>query len=267
MAVSLVSYETATPWIARLLAEAATERIDIATFTDEELTALDGEDGEQVAPTPWLDTCPADHRELAASVALRGLIARGLVVRVEEHQEGDDRTVLSMPDEVLAVLAMRRSAASITIAEQRTSLGSWTRVLYRHADGLLEENVNAGGLHTFSLLPLPVAVADLARWCDPHGAAGDTDSSCQTVPLTDVARGEGIPSPLTESLVVTVLVGVGPGIGDDGEPVQTRATVYAAPGKVHVADPASEPGNLRIREASADTLHSAVNGVVEGRHA
>ncbi|MDQ1289221.1 MAG: hypothetical protein QG622_2787 [Actinomycetota bacterium] len=263
--VSLVDYETATVWIARLLAEAATERVDIAAFTDEELAALDGDRAEHVAPTPWLDALPAEQHELAASIALRGLIARGLVVRLDEHQEGD-RTVLSMPDEVLAVLAMRRTAASITIAGQQTSLGQRTRVLYRHADGLLEENVSTGGLHTFSLAPLPVAADGLAAWCDPQHVAGD-DGETSTIALADVARGEGIPSPLTASLVVTVLAGVGPEIDDDGDPVQTRVTVYATPDQVHVADPAPEPGHLRIREVSASSLRSAVEAVVAGHHA
>lgn len=261
--VSLVDYEAATPWIARMLAEATTDRVDVAAFTDEELAALDGVSAEHIAPTPWLDSCPAQQRDLAASVALRGLVARGLVACLPEQQEAD-RTILSLPDEVLAVLAMRRTAASIVIADQQTSLGRRTRVLYRHGDGFLEENVNASGLHLFSLASTALAAADLTRWCDPQQVAGDQEGTVRTIPLEEVARGEGIPSSLTASLVVSVLIGVGPTLDDNGEPVESRVTVYATCDQVSVADPAPEPGRVRIREVSAQSLHAAVDALVAG---
>jgi len=257
--VSLVDFETASPTIATLLMSAADSREVVAAFTDEELVALDGLGEEQVAPALWLDTQPADRRELAATVAMRGLIARGLVAAIDDHQEAD-RVVLSMPDEVMATLAMRRSASSILIAEQQTDSGKRARVVYVHGDlGVLEEDVNPGGLHTLSVCPLAMALDRLAEWCDLTHVAGELDGAEQHIPLIDYSSGGEVPRTLDQAKVVTVVASVTEPSGPGAEPGQGRLTVYSFDDHVKVAHRVPErPDVLAVRDVGGPSLRHAL---------
>jgi hypothetical protein len=274
--VSLVDFETASASIARLLTEAKSGPVPVAAFTDEELVALDGLEQPQVAPTLWLDTQPDQQREFAASVALRGLIARGLVARVDDDPEPpgqatgareEPRVVLSLPEEVMAVLAMRRSAATILIAEQQTNAGKRARVLYAQPElGALVEDVNTGGLHTFTVTPTAAAIDDLSRWCDPDGVAGDTDGPPQTVALADYAHGGELPAALQQALAVTVLAAVTAPPRPGAEPVQQRISLYClADHLVSAAPDPHAPGMMELARVSAASLRHRLHQLT-GEH-
>lgn len=263
--VSLAEFDSAAPWIAQLLTGAAEGRDEVAAFTDEELVALLGAGEEQIAPLLWLDQQPQAQHALAASVAMRGLIARGLVQRIDDHQE-PDRLVLSIPDEVLAVLAMRRSASAILIAERQTNAGKHARVVYQHGElGVLEENVNRGGLHTFSVAPEQLALDALAELCDPDSTAEDAvaDPELQEIALAEFAEGGKIPASLEDALAVTVIAAVTEPTVPGSEPKQDRLTVYCFADHVKVLHRSAESfGRLVIRRVSNKDLRTAVGSLL-----
>ena len=266
--ITLADFDTAAPWIAQLLTGAAEERDLVAAFTDEELVALLGVGEEQIAPLIWLDRQPRDRHAFAASIAMRGLIARGLVQRLEDHQE-PGRLVLSIPDEVLAVLAMRRTASSILIAERQTNAGKHARVIYVQGElGVLEENVNAGGLHSFSVCPERLALEDLAVLCDPDGLAGadvDLDPEEQRITLADFAQGGEVPAALEQALSVTVIAAVTEPTAAGSEPGQDRVTVYCFADQVKVLRRSAEsPDRLVIRRVDREGLRSVVGSLTGG---
>ena len=267
--ISLAEFDSAAPWIAQLLTGAAAKRDEVAAFTDEELVALLGGGEEQIAPLLWLDQQPQAQHALAASVALRGLIARGLVQRIEDQQE-PGKLVLSIPDEVLAVLAMRRSASAILIAERQTEAGKHARVIYQHGElGVLEENVNRGGLHTFSVAPEKLALDDLTVLCDPDDVAEETvaDPAREDISLAEYAEGGKIPATLEQALAVTVIAAVTEPPVPGSEPGQDRLTVYCFADHVKVLHRSPESvGRLVIRRVSSTELRAAV-GALLGRAA
>jgi hypothetical protein len=264
--ITLADFDTAAPWIAELLTRAAEERDLVAAFTDEELVALLGVREEQIAPLIWLDQQPRERHEFAASVALRGLVARGLVQQLEDHQE-PGRLVLSIPDEVLAVLAMRRTASSILIAERQTNAGKHARVIYQQGElGVLEENINRGGLHTFSVCPERLALEDLAAMCDQDAVAGadeGIDPEEQQIRLADFAQGGEIPVALDKALAVTVIAAVTEPTVPGSEPGQDRLTVYAFADHVKVLHRSAESRDrLVIRRVGRDGLRTAVGSLI-----
>jgi hypothetical protein len=262
--VSLAEFDSAAPWIAQLLTGAADRRDEVAAFTDEELVALLGAE-EQIAPLLWLDQQPPAQHAMAASVAMRGLIARGLVQRIDDHQE-PDKLVLSIPDEVLAVLAMRRSASAILIAERQTNAGKHARVIYQHGElGVLEENVNRGGLHSFSVAPEQLALDALAELADPDDVAEETvtDPEQQEIALTDFAEGGEIPAALEKALAVTVIAAVTEPPVPGSEPGQDRLTVYCFADHVKVLHRSAESfSRLVLRRVGREDLRTAVGSLL-----
>ena len=246
--------------IAALVAEGATGPSEVAAFTDEELTALDGA-REPVAARPWWESRPAAEQVTAVTVALRGLVARGLVIRLDEHQDGQERLVLSLPDEVAAVLEMRRRAAAIVLAERRTAAGKHFRYLYLHGDAALQESVNPGGLHTFTVLAGQASAADLACWCDPGAAAG-RDGAAEEVALSEIAAGRELPGMASEALATTVVIAIGPALRADGEPVQARLSVPARRARVVGGSSRWLPGHLTVREVSGATLAGLLRDLI-----
>jgi hypothetical protein len=263
--ISLADFDSAAPWIAQLLTGAADQRDEVAAFTDEELLALLGSGEEQIAPLLWLDQQPQTQHTFAAAIAMRGLIARGLVQRIEDHQE-PDKLVLSIPDEVLAVLAMRRTASAILIAERQTAAGKHARVVYQHGElGVLEENVNRGGLHTFSVAPEQLALDDLADLCDPDGMAEEAvgDPEKEDISLAEYAEGGKIPATLEQALAVTVIAAVTEPPVPGSEPGQDRLTVYCFADHVKVLHRSPQSiGRLVIRRVSRKDLRAAVGSLL-----
>ena len=245
--------EGVTAAVAAILEQGARGRSELAAFTDEELQSLDGE-LEPVAAQPWLSEQSDEQKDFAIAVALRGLIARGLVVRLDADQGPDpERLMLSVPEEILALLRTRRQAEAIVLGERRTAVGTHHRYLYRHGNVAVEESINPGGLHSFAVAPLAELANDLAQWCDPESVAC-RDGVEQHVSLTSIAAGEDMPGPIEEARVVSVLIAVGPDFNGSGEPSQKRVSVYIGDGKLFVAETGRKSGYLTVREVSETTL-------------
>jgi hypothetical protein len=212
---------------------AADGRVVVIALTDEELTALDGPEADQVAPRPWYDAQDDATRETACVVALRGLAARGIALPSQVLPNGDVNVAL--PDDVHAALAMRRAASVIVVAHQQVHAGMQARVLYGQGPRVvLEEHVTGGGLHTFSVAPRHEAVDDLVALVDPGGVAG-ADGPRRTLSLTEVAAGRDGLGGLDDSRCVTIFGRIA--LGDAGEPVEERVSVYALADRVEVAEP------------------------------
>lgn len=126
----------------------------VTTLTDEEVDVLGHGGGVVVAP--WLNALDAGEAHLARTVAMRGLLARGIVSPAPDGAPplvGADRAEVDVlvRDDVLSVLTLRR-AAPVVVAVARTGATSqdWW---YAHVVGdytVLEE-VAPDGRHRFAL--------------------------------------------------------------------------------------------------------------------
>jgi hypothetical protein len=238
--------------IAELRERAGGGRMVVIALTDEELTVLDGPDSQQVAPRPWYDQQDEATRQTACVVALRGLAARGIAVASEVSPAGG--VTVALPQDVHAALAMRHAASVIVVAHQQTEPGMQARVLYSQGPELvLEEHVSAGGLHTFSLLPIGEAVQRLLELVDPHGVAKTVEPKgpVRTLTLTEVAAGEDGLGELNDTRCVTILGKMS--LDEDGKPVEERVSVYALADRVELADPRERDGALMLEVGPVST--------------
>ncbi len=250
--------------IAELRDRAEAGRVVVIALTDEEITALDGPETDQVAPRPWYDEQDEQTREAACVVALRGLAARGIALPSQVDSNGD--VTMSLPDDVHAALAMRRAASVIVVAHQRLETGMQARVLYGQGRRLvLEEHVSGGGLHTFSVAPLDDVVGGLVALVDPEGRAGDADGPRRTLTLREVAAGQDGLGELGDTRCVTVLGKVV--LGQDGQPVEERVSVYALADRVEVADPRERDAQtiLEVGAVSETTLRLRLEALLADR--
>lgn len=211
------------------------------TLTDEEIVAVDGE--ESVAPRFWYDAQPPASRQLAVTVAARGLVARGWAIADPTATRLDD-LALEPVGPLLAVLGLRRPASFIVLAEQRLETETRARVYYLHDedDMALEEAVNSGGLHRFSTLPTRAAVSELAAWCDPFDTPPPPRawelSLGSTSTLESAAATE-----LADTRIVTAVAVVA---GDHEPPIERYLSVYVGPDRLSVGG--LEDGVLRLRD-------------------
>ena len=239
------------------LLERAEGRSEVVRLTDEELAVLDG-DGAQVAPSPWLTSVPVEHRETAMAVAARNLVVRGLALpSVLEDPTG--RLSIALPEDVHAVLAARRAASVVVIAQRSTADAGAARVLYGQGEpGVVEEDVTPGGLHTFSASSWATAVEGLARYADPAGWA-TTAGAGREIPLDAIAAGDVSAAPAGSHYVTVVTVVA---IGPDGEPAERRLSAYAGPDGVSVSEPIADRPAVAVRPVGPAELLEAVRGVV-----
>jgi hypothetical protein len=244
-----------------LLDRCRCDRIEIVQLTDEEVALLDAPGADHVAPLPWLEAVPPEHRDTALAVAARNLVVRGLALpSLLDDCTGD--LSIALPVDVHAVLVARRAASTVAIAQRRTAEVTATRVLYvQGGDGSVEEHVSPGGLHTFTAGPLDAAVRELAGFADPDGAAS-VDGESDELNLADIATGSAPVDRLAESRHVTVVSVVA--LGRGGEPVERRLSVYALPDRVMVAEPLADRPILAVRSVDPGSLLNALRQVTRG---
>lgn len=253
--------DDAEPCIVELFAAARAEPLRVVDLTDEEIAGLDGPDADHVAPMPWYRLRSVDDQELAATVALRGMLSRGLL-RLSGDHSPDGEAVLDLPPDVLAALALRHEARAIVIADQQVESGVETRVLYQHPEGVLTEAVNAGGVHRFTVSTTDLALADLVDWC---AGADDIGGDATLERLAEASLpADALPATLTDLAAVVTLDAVGPPPGDAGDgPPQARAlTLYRlTDGRVAVVEraPAASDGtDLVVGALSLETLSARI---------
>ncbi|MGP9538885.1 hypothetical protein ACT3SP_12795 [Brachybacterium sp. AOP43-C2-M15] len=168
-----------------ILAAAAEAPSVLAVLTDEELLALGGKDAVQIAGSPFLDQLDIPD-EASASIALRSLIARGLVTLDDEQAEAEgDQLSTQAPgtarvaqlDRTLAGLMTLRGAprALLNLTRRVADQSTAITVYVFPEGGLLEELVTADGYHHFSVPTREAMPARLARYVDQAQVAGAED--------------------------------------------------------------------------------------------
>lgn len=158
-----------------VLARVGDTEFQLPTLTDEAIVALDGIEREQMTALPWLDQFP-EQKELAANVALRGLLSSGaafpLVLEGELQPSG-----LAATDEITGIMALRRTGERIITAELKKEKGTVWLYGYVHGEVVLEELVDDAGSHTFMLSTrqnFPNDIMQLANAAALESADGDT---------------------------------------------------------------------------------------------
>jgi hypothetical protein len=256
----------AAPAVASLIARAQLTPVPVITLTDEELAALDGPRALPVAPQPWLEGQKVSGRMLACQVALRSLAARGIVLPAGlDAGNATGGGALALHQDLRAVLAMRRSALGIVLAQRRSGAERQSRMLYLHEGGALEEDISAVGLHGLTVVSSVRAAERLASFADPARVAGDDRAARQTtVSLTEIATGADI-SGLQGARFVTAVGRLF--TGPDGQSEEQRVTVYAHADRVVLAEPvttADGDHSLAFTEVSARELGERMAGFVRG---
>lgn len=246
-------------------AESALERAvagevtHVVTLTDEEIVILDGLQNPQLVAVPWLDAQEGADRGLVGRVALRSLLARGMVVPSEhaaaaEPVDGRPAVGIEAVPEITGPLVLRRTASAILSVERTTSLGRhWVYVYLHEDDRVLEEEVAPSGHHAFSVYPLSELAGRLAVFVDPASHALLDGRSQTFTPDDFAARASSLPE-LAGALAVTTLGAVHAG-SDVLEQVSVYATpdgVYAVRGGEHGPDGA--PTSLTLSEVGAATV-------------
>ena len=237
---------------------ASGEVTHVVTLTDEEVAILDGLQNPQLVPLPWLDAQEGADRTLVGRVALRSLLARGLVVPSDEERPpgpgGEPQVGIDAVPEVTGPLVLRRTASAILSADRTTALGKhWVYVYLHDEDRVLEEEVGPSGHHSFSVYPLTELAGRLAVFLDP-AAKAVLDGRARTF-TTEQFAAEARTSPeLSGAVAVTVL-----GAVRAGSDTLVRVSVYATPDGVYVvrggehgADGA--PVTLELSEVGPATL-------------
>lgn len=251
-----------------ILADASDSPSTLAVLTDEELTALGGLDAVQMTGSPFLDQLEISE-DIAASIALRSLIARGLVT-LEDSQAEPEGDLLSTAEPAAARVAQldRTLAGLLTLRSAPLALMNLTRQVSEQTTaimvyvfpqgGLLEELITADGFHHFSVPTRTAMPARLARYADQAQVAGTEDRVIYegpTAALEDPA--EPVATTLADTRALTVLTAA----GTDG--TNAQVTVMATSEGVFVMDTPEELGETStVRELSAEGLAALIDAAI-----
>lgn len=223
-----------------LLERARSAPVPVILLTDEELAGLGAGPGTPaLAPLPWLSEQEEQDREIAATVAMRGLVARGIVMPLPGAPlSGAHGTLVAIHQDLRAALTMRQTATAVVMAEQQTSGKHRARLLYAGRGGVLAEDVSSDGMHGFTAMTAEAAAQELATFVAPleKERAGSLGPA-RTVTLNEIAR--GAVSGLDRARSVTVVGRLVPGRSEEAQ--EERLTVYDLTDHVLLAEPAG-PG-------------------------
>lgn len=249
-----------------LLAAASESPTVVAVLTDEELVALQGAESAQLAGTPFLDESKLPT-EQASAIALRSLVARGLVVIDDEDREpeGDNvstgelaaRRAMQVDRTLAGLLALRSSPLAMVnlvrqVADQATAMMVY---LFPHS-GVLEEFVTADGYHHFSVPTRGAVPARLQAYVDQAGVAGNTDGEPVTGTLEQLESDGVVARQLADTRALTVLTAI-------NAKEHLQLSLMATSQAVFVMDtPGDADVQTTVREVSRETLVSTLDDVL-----
>ena len=245
-----------------LLSHATDEPTVLAVLTDEELLALEGTEGAELAGSPFLEASDFD-REQAAAVAARSLIARGLVTFEDTDRENEGEDLLSEePSQraaqldrslagLLALRSMPRGVLNLTrqVEAQTTSL----MIYLFPRDGVLEELVTADGFHHFSLPTRAALPARIARYVDQAQVAAEQDGETHVGGAAEFDGDTPIAKRLRDTRALTVITSA-------SARGSQQHSVMATSDAVFIMDtPTSEDEQVTLREISGATLEELLD--------
>lgn len=259
--------EATIDWAARdaksaqvVLAMAPEQSDTLPTLTDEEIVALDGIDRDQFVALPFLSE-HTDQRRLICTVALRSLMSKGLAVPVTDEGE-DSPSRLDAAQEITGIMTLRRTGRRVISAERTAANGQFWLYGYLHGTTVLEERVNDGGVHDFSIYPTAQLIERIAQLADPEGAAAGNGQSRE---FTEAGFAAQAPQVLGDIRAVTVVTG----IGVETEKL-SNVTVYTGIAAVHCLHSGTESpdaapaASVTIAPVSAETLRAGLAAVISG---
>lgn len=256
---------------ALVLDAAADGPAQMGVFTDEELIALDGLDTVQLVPLPWIaDNEETVERRISASIALRSLIARRLVLPAELLADdwddlGDDPRRLYAADPVQGILTLRRSFTSLITFQRMVSEQIYTVVQYVYdGDTLLEEEITADGYHHFHVVPVHSAVDHAVTLIDQDEVAGE-DGEPITLRMSAIEEHVELGPVLSDTRALTVASLV----TRAGEAEQL--TFYATSDRMYVSrsdqdvttSETAEDPELEFVQASTSSLRDVVHSLID----
>lgn len=239
----------------KVLALSFEESETLPTLTDEEIVALDGIERGQFVALPFLEK-HEEHKYLAATVALRSLMSKGLAFPVVEDGYNEP-TRLNATERVTGIMTLRRTASRIVTGQRTSQVGRHWLFAYIHDGIVMEEEVNDGGIHAFVVYPTARLAERLAILGDPENAAS-VDGQPVVLPQSEF-EAKGTPL-LAGSRAVTVFTGA-----SGGPETFTNLTVYTAPATVRTLAAAQDEGSVTfsITEVSPASLRSALQLVAD----
>lgn len=175
---------------------------ELFSLTDEELLAVDGVQHPQMTELPWVqaNADAPELRELMAAVAMRSLLARGLITTSADEDPAEysqgSRTPLSFDaaPELRGVAVLRRIPEAFVLIRRRTSAGNATSYFYlfdvQGRARVLWEAYDASGMHVFHLVPFELLAAQVVSFLDPEGGLGQEDGQPQELPVQGFEQSE-----------------------------------------------------------------------------
>ena len=229
---------------------------ELPTLTDEEILALDGPTRDQLVELPWIAS-EGIEREAAAAVALRGLLVKGIAYPV--HAEGDlAPRRLEAGVEHTGLLALRRTAERLVRLERHVSTGRRWVYAYVHDGGVLAEEVDESGLHSFRVFTATGIAGWLAGFVDPEGVAASDGP-------TEVLDREQFEGQAGRRLADTRAATTVTALAAHGE--DSSLSIYTSSTAVTVLTPQGDAGTagvataVELRDVSGPTLHGLLAGL------
>lgn len=253
-----------------ILAAAEAEPAVLAVLTDEELLALGGRDAVELSGAPFAEQLDLDD-DVAASLALRSLIARGLVTLAAEHAESEGEQLatgapaaerVAQLDRTLAgLLTLRGAPLALMNLTRRVEEQTTAITVYLFPEGgVLEELVTADGYHHFSVPTRAALPARLARYVDQARVAGAEDGVLYEGPASDLEDLEDATARrLADTRALTVLSAAG--AGGAGVQLSLMAT---SDGVLTMDTPQETSERTVVQEVSADGLITLLDTAIPG---
>lgn len=239
---------------AETLGRQGPDAADFLVLTDEEIVALDGLQHPQLVETPWLKEQPVGPESLVG-VALRGLLARGLVV---PHLDQPEITLSASP-EITGALMLRRTAKTIVRVERQTNNGTAWLFAYCHVDSVLTEDIDPNGMHIFSVTDEQALLARLTGVANPFEITG-SDGDPITMPESEFAVLTELPDPMAGTEAVTSVRSI-----HHDQHAGANFVVYAGRERVAVLTSTSS-GAVTITEVTAARLATLLSSAVRRTH-
>lgn len=260
-----VEYSTYDVGSALAILEAGTEQgdpFDVVRLTDEQIIGLDGFRRAQVTATPWVGQ-EEKLRPVLAAAGLRSLIASDMVTIAVDEESGATRWLVD--PQINGCLVLRRTADVMCSAERQVNGETGEQIhrfyYYVHAEGVLEEEVSASGMHYFRSMPAEAVPARIALFVDQNQAASEGGEEHAVDPSTLTEDSE-LAQRLADARAVTILSA----LHADTESVK-QMIMYATTTELFLLEPSEaegdDAGQTVVRTIDSEQLLSVAAWLIE----